>query len=73
MAKKNRPRKGYSKTAVSDQAATNDLLWGVNTVQEALLNNPRSVSEVLVQKGKGGPRLQEIIDAARQVQVRSGL
>ena len=70
MVKKNRPRKGYSKTAVSEQAATDDFLWGINTVQEALLKNPRSVSEVMVQKGKSSPKLQEIIDAARQAQVR---
>ena len=70
MVKKNRPRKGYSKTAVSEQVAPDDLLWGVNTVQEALLKNPRSISEVLIQRGKAGPKLQEVIDAARQAQVR---
>ncbi len=70
MAKKNRPRKGYSKTAVSEPAAADDLLWGVNTVQEALVKNPRSLSEIVIQKGKAGPKLQEIIDSARQAKVR---
>jgi 23S rRNA (guanosine2251-2'-O)-methyltransferase len=47
-----------------------DLLWGLNTVQEALAAAPRSLSEVLVQKGKAGPRLQEIIDLARREKIR---
>jgi len=70
MAKQNRaPRQDRNKPH-GGQPTTDDLLWGVNTVQEALHKNPRSLSEVLIQKGKAGPKLQEIIDAARQAKVR---
>ncbi|MCL7487778.1 MAG: 23S rRNA (guanosine(2251)-2'-O)-methyltransferase RlmB [Desulfobulbaceae bacterium] len=47
-----------------------DLLWGINSVAEALAADPRSLSEVLVQRGKAGPRYQEIIDGARAADVR---
>uniref|UniRef100_UPI004055E56C 23S rRNA (guanosine(2251)-2'-O)-methyltransferase RlmB n=1 Tax=Candidatus Electronema sp. TaxID=2698783 RepID=UPI004055E56C len=46
------------------------LLWGINAVAEALSANPRSLSEILIEKGKAGARLQEIIDAAREAEVR---
>ena len=46
------------------------LLWGINAVAEALRGNPRSLSEILIEKGKAGTRLQEIIDAAREAEVR---
>lgn len=70
MAKHNRPKKNYGKAVVSSQAAADDLLWGVNAVQEALGSAPRSISEVLIQKGKAGPKLQELIETARQAKVR---
>jgi len=47
-----------------------DFLWGINAVTEALLGNPRSLSEVLIQRGKAGPKFQEIIDRARAGNVR---
>lgn len=47
-----------------------DLLWGLNTVREALEKSPRNVHEVLVQRGKAGPKYQEIIDLARQENIR---
>jgi 23S rRNA (guanosine2251-2'-O)-methyltransferase len=47
-----------------------DLLWGINTVHEALNKNARSLSEVVVQKGKAGVKLQELIELARQRKVR---
>lgn len=46
------------------------LLWGIHPVLEALQHQPRRLSEVLVQRGKGGARYQEIIDLARAHQVR---
>jgi len=49
---------------------SDDLIWGINSVTEALLGNPRSLSEVLVQRGKAGPKFQEIIDRARESKVR---
>lgn len=42
-----------------------DFIWGLNVVSEALKADPRSLSEVLVEKGKAGPKYQEIIDRAR--------
>ncbi len=45
-----------------------DLLWGINPVHEALV--ARSLSEILVVRGKGGPRIQEIVDLARTNGVR---
>jgi 23S rRNA (guanosine2251-2'-O)-methyltransferase len=46
------------------------LLWGINAVGEALSSNPRRLSEILIEKGKAGARLQELIDAARAADVR---
>ncbi len=45
-----------------------DLIWGINAVWEALSGTTSGahVSEVLVQTGKAGPRVQQIIDAARE-------
>jgi len=45
-----------------------DLLWGINAVHEALV--ARTLSEINVQLGKAGPKIQEIIDLARQNGVR---
>ena len=70
MAKTNRPAKKYGKAVITREPVADDLLWGVNTVREALEKAPRSLSEVLIQKGKAGPRLQEIIDGARQAKIR---
>lgn len=59
-----------SRTQNSSQEIREDLIWGVNPVRETLLANPGSLSEILVQKGKAGPRYQEIIDQARINNVR---
>ena len=50
------------------QKDADDLIWGVNAVREAL--ETRSLGELVVQKGKGGPRIQEIIDRAREQGLR---
>jgi len=55
-------------TTASGDAAGDDLVWGVNAVKEALRG--KVLGELLVQKGKGGPRLQELIDLAREQGVR---
>jgi len=44
------------------------LVWGINPVREALRN--RALGELLVQKGKGGPRIQELVDLARDQGIR---
>ncbi|MCI5219009.1 MAG: hypothetical protein D3914_07420 [Candidatus Electrothrix sp. LOE2] len=52
------------------EETTEDLLWGINSVHEALRRNAHSLGELLVQKGKAGPKVQEIIDLAREQKVR---
>ncbi len=51
------------------EQAEKELIWGLNSVLEAL-RQPGSVSEILVQRGKAGPRIQAIVDRARQDGVR---
>jgi len=48
------------------QAADDDLIWGINPVREALAQPTATISELLVQRGKGGPRLQEMIEIAKE-------
>lgn len=63
--------KAFQRSHAEEEDADNDgLLWGINTVAEALRSNPRSLSEILLEKGKAGARLQELIDAARAAEVR---
>mgnify|MGYP003598677907 FL=1 len=50
--------------ATEVSAETTDLIWGINAIQEAL-NQGQHLHEILIQKGKAGPRIQEIIDMAR--------
>lgn len=42
-----------------------NVIWGINAVHEALQQETTSLREVLVQKGKTGARLQQIIDLAK--------
>lgn len=61
---------GLRKSGNAGKEAADDLIWGIHSVQEVLLQSPRSLSEILVQKGKAGPKIQQIIDQARQEGVR---
>ncbi len=54
----------------AEDEADENLLWGINTVAEALRGRPRSLSEILIEKGRAGGRIQEIIDMARAAHVR---
>jgi len=54
-----------SKTAPVDEG---ELIWGINSVREALATG--SLGEIVIQKGKGGPRIQEIVDQARKQGLR---
>jgi 23S rRNA (guanosine2251-2'-O)-methyltransferase len=65
---KRQPAKKNAKPA--ELPDDDSLLWGINAVAEALHANPRSLSEIFIEKGKAGARLQEIIDAAREAKVR---
>lgn len=46
------------------------LIWGIHAVLELLRGRPKQVRDITIQKGKAGPKLQEIIDLARHHQVR---
>ncbi|HHD57382.1 MAG TPA: 23S rRNA (guanosine(2251)-2'-O)-methyltransferase RlmB [Desulfobulbaceae bacterium] len=63
--KKPTAKGGGKKEAPTD---TDDLIWGINAVREAL--ETRNLGELAVQKGKGGPRIQEIVGRAREQGVR---
>jgi 23S rRNA (guanosine2251-2'-O)-methyltransferase len=67
MSRKNIKNTDHNKETHQEEH-TDDLLWGINPVHEALV--AKSLSEILVQKGKGGARLQEIIELARINNVR---
>ncbi|MCI5166742.1 MAG: 23S rRNA (guanosine(2251)-2'-O)-methyltransferase RlmB [Candidatus Electrothrix sp. GM3_4] len=62
--------KNSEEDASFSEMATDDLLWGINSVHEALRKNARSLGELLIQKGKAGTKVQEIIDLAREHKVR---
>ena len=63
--KKKKP--GVSKhTCPQADEPPDDLIWGINAVWEALSQNPGGISEVFVQEGKAGARLQQIIELAKE-------
>lgn len=59
-----------NKSRGSGETAQDNLVWGIHPVHELLSERPRSVQEVLIQKTKGGKKLQSIIDLARQQKVK---
>jgi len=50
--------------------ADETLIWGLHTVTEALERAPRTIDEIYVIKGKGGDKLQTVIDLARAADIR---
>lgn len=46
------------------------LVWGIHPVYELLAARPRSIHEILIEKGKTSRKLQAIIDLARKEQVK---
>ncbi len=54
----------------SKQLSEDQLVWGIHPVLELLEARPRSIHELLIQKGKTSRKLQEIIDLARKHQVK---
>ncbi len=50
--------------------AGDDLIWGLHTVEEALERAPRTLVSIHVVKGRGGAKLQALIDKARAAGVR---
>lgn len=61
-AKKESPLTGETNT---ENKPEEHCIWGINAVYEALQQGAASFREVLVQKGKTGARLQQIIDLAK--------
>jgi 23S rRNA (guanosine2251-2'-O)-methyltransferase len=60
-----RQKAGGSRQATKHEQRANSVLAGIHPVREALLAG-RTLDRVLIARGAGGPRLQEIIDLARQ-------
>ncbi|RJX29506.1 MAG: 23S rRNA (guanosine(2251)-2'-O)-methyltransferase RlmB [Desulfurivibrio sp.] len=46
------------------------LVWGIHPVYEMLAARPRAIHEILIEKGKTGRKLQDIIELARRQQVK---
>ena len=49
-----------------------DLLWGIHPVVEALKNEPKRLSEIIVQKDKRGTKFDEIVELAKSENVKIG-
>ncbi len=61
---------GRSKNETSPaNEPADDLLWGINVVWEALQQNAAGISEVFIEQGKAGARLQQIIDRAKELAI----
>ncbi|WP_319549650.1 23S rRNA (guanosine(2251)-2'-O)-methyltransferase RlmB [Desulfogranum marinum] len=69
MAKEKVSPKGRA-NAEQQHENDSDFIWGINSVFEALAQRPESVSELSVQKGKAGPRIQQLVDLARQHKIK---
>jgi len=50
----------------SPHEPADDLLWGINAVWEAIQQNAAGISEIFIQQGKAGARIQQIIDRAKE-------
>jgi len=66
------PAKARRETTAGAPSDTSSLeyIWGLHPVALALRREDGLVSEVMIQEGKGGARLQEIVELARQGRVR---
>lgn len=64
VGKKKVPVMAPAVPATDDPA--DDLIWGIHAVGEALAQNPGGISELFIQEGKAGARLQQLIDLAKE-------
>jgi 23S rRNA (guanosine2251-2'-O)-methyltransferase len=46
------------------------IIYGINPVAEALRANPEEIERICIERGQKNPRIQEIIELARQKHVR---
>lgn len=65
-----RSGRNHSRANGGETEPPEHLLWGINTVREALAKSPRTVHEVLIERGKTGPKYQEIIELARSAHIK---
>lgn len=63
--KKRAVERGRNENSPSNEPA-DDLLWGINAVWEAIQQNAAGISEIFIQQGKAGARIQQIIDRAKE-------
>ena len=55
---------------MSNQPDNDDLLWGIHPIIEMLRLQPKKMREVVIQQGKTGTRIQEIIALAQEQGVK---
>ncbi len=70
MSKKNHSQQPLKKHAERRIKFSDDLLWGVHPVYEALLQEADKVAEIILLKDKHGPKWEEIIARARQDNIK---
>lgn len=70
QSRKNKSSRPRNTEVVPTHESSSELLWGINTVRETLERSPRKIREILLQKGKTSPKYQEIIDRAREKNIR---
>ncbi len=70
MSKKKHSLKPLKKQAERRIKLSEDLLWGVHPVYEALLQEADKVAEIILLKDKHGPKWEEIIARARQGNIK---
>jgi 23S rRNA (guanosine2251-2'-O)-methyltransferase len=58
-------RKGRSRSGELRIRYSEDLIWGVHPVTEALRREPARITELILQKDRQGTRWQELIESAR--------
>jgi 23S rRNA (guanosine2251-2'-O)-methyltransferase len=67
MERKKGSEPAHKTTFAAEDEPSDDLLWGINAVWEALQQDAGGgISEIFIQQGKGGPRLQQIIDLGKE-------
>ena len=66
---KQKKRKGAGRSELRVKFS-HDLIWGMHPVLEALRSEPERIAELILQKDKRGSGWQEIIDCARQAQIK---
>ena len=50
--------------------ASENVIWGIHPITELLENDPKSITEIFIDKAKSSGKIQAIIDLAREKRVR---